>query len=41
MKKPNKHYTCYGMCYIDYTLVWNACEKVWIACLGQACAKGR
>ncbi len=19
MKKPNKHYTCYGTCYCDYT----------------------
>jgi hypothetical protein len=19
MKKPSKHYTCYGMCYCDYT----------------------
>jgi hypothetical protein len=37
MKKPNKRY---GMCYIEFALLWNACEKVWMACLGQACAKG-
>jgi hypothetical protein len=40
MKKPSKCYTCYGVCYIDYTLVWNADEKIWMDCLGQACAKG-
>jgi len=40
MKKPSKCYTCYGVCYIDYTLVWNADEKIWMGCLGQACAKG-